>query len=156
MKKYFVISVSIISLCVGISLAMAQDNEEEDILDGDLEYTYGSVVSVTPAEIVINEYNYESDQEVQVSYVVNGETKFNKINSAQELAKDDNVDVYYKVIGEQKVAQLITKDDTLYETQAEEADGTEIEVNAEGAPNAVTSPANQETQNQINIDSSRG
>jgi len=155
MKKYFTVFAVLVSLWVGAPLAMAQNDaqEEEDLLSEDLEYTYGSVVSVSPQTIVINEYNYESDQEIQVSYAISGETKFTKINSVEELVKDDNVDVYYKVVGEQKVAQLITKDDTSYGTETEDIDRAEMEDSED--VNMLVPVSNQET-NQTNIDSSRG
>ena len=88
-------------------------------VDEDLEYTYGSVISTSPTEIVVSEYNYETDEEVQMTYAVNPETKFSNVNSPQDLAKDDNVDIYYKVAPDgKKFATMITKDETVYESES--------------------------------------
>ena len=38
------------------------------------------------------------------------------------LVKDDNVDIYYKVTGGKKIAAMVTKDDTVYESEVAEGE----------------------------------
>ena len=121
MKKYFLISGMILGILVSANIAQAEDNATVGI-DESLEYTYGTVVSASPTAVIINEYNYESDEEVKVTYVVNADTKFSNIAAAVNLAKDDNVDIYYKSLGGQKVATMITKDETVYENEGEKSE----------------------------------
>ena len=152
MKKYLAIFGIILGVFASIHLSSAEDTKGD--VDETLEYTYGSVVSVSPTVVVISEYNYESDQEVQMSYGVNAETKFNNISSLQELAKDDNVDIYYKVLGDQKVAKMITKDETVYDNEenanAEEEDAINDELTNEAMNASNTIPPEENNQMQVN------
>jgi hypothetical protein len=154
MNKYLIILGISLGILCGVSSSKAQDNSVA-VTDADetLEYTYGSVVSASPAEIVINEYNYETDEEVNMTYGVNAETKFNNIASPQDLAKDDNVDIYYKVAGDKKIAKMITKDDTVYDAEEGTEEGDEA-ANEEFNNGSV--PTSPETDNKINVNATRG
>ena len=152
MKKYLVISGMITAIFLSVQFSTAQDNPGGDI-DDTLEYTYGSVVSVSPAQVIISEYNYESDEEVQVPYGLNAETKFNNLSGVQDLAKDDNVDIYYKINGDQKIASMITKDETVYEDDSEEAGENEVN---ELSDDAINPPASPETEDNVDVNDTRG
>ena len=155
MRKYLLIAGITIGIFLSANLLMAEDNAEN--ADEALEYTYGSVVSATPQTVVIKEYNYESDEDVQASYVINTETKFNNMVGVQDLAQDDNVDIYYKVVGNQKEAKMITKDETAYES--EEADTMEEDSVNELSDNSVepvSPPINLELPDQADVNETRG
>jgi hypothetical protein len=125
MQRYFLIFGMTLGMILGIFLffnagVLKAAEEPAATIDEDLEYTYGSVVSSSAAEVVVTEYNYETDEEIQTPYTVSAETKFSNVGSAPDLVKGDNVDIYYKNIDEKKVATMITKDETVYESQPEE------------------------------------
>jgi hypothetical protein len=121
MKTYLLIGMILSGVLFNASLLRA----EEDVvaaIDEDLEYTYGSVMSSSSAEIIVSEYNYETDEEVQMTYIISPETKFSNVPGAADLVKDDNVDIYYKVTDDKKIAAMVTKDDTVYESEVAEAE----------------------------------
>ena len=147
MNKYLIVLGIFLGVLGGATILKAQDNNLEGAnAEETLEYTYGSIVSASPVEVVINEYNYETDEESNVSYLINPETKFNNIDSAQSLVKDDNVDIYYKVIGDQRVARMITKDETVYDTEEGLDEGEEVgnEQLTNEATNSVPQPSSSE------------
>ena len=154
MKKYLVISGLIVGIFLSIQLSIAEDNPGEDV-DDTLEYTYGSVVSVSPAQVIINEYNYESDEEVKVPYVLDAQTKFSNLAGVQDLAKDDNVDIYYKVTGDQRVASMVTKDETVYENE-ENADAGEDEIMNEQSNESINPPVSPPIENTTSVNDTRG
>lgn len=155
MKKYLVIPGMIIGIFLNVQLSTAQDTPADDSGET-LEYTYGSVVSVSPVQVIISEYNYESDEEVQVSYTINPETKFNNMTGVPDLTKEDNVDIYYKIVGDQKVATMITKDATVYENEEEYEQIGEDEVVNELSNETLSPPPSLEIENSIDVDDTRG
>jgi hypothetical protein len=77
----------------------------------DINYSYGVVVSATANQIVLLEYDYDRDEEVQVVYTVDKSTELNNIGSMDQLKKDDNVEVYYKEANGQKMATSLEKEE---------------------------------------------
>ena len=160
MKKYLLILGIVVNMFWGVGLLTAAEDDPAVNVDEALEYTYGSVVSASAAEVVISEYNYESDEEIQMTYVVNADTKFSNVNAAQDLLKDDNVDIYYKVIDDRKIATMITKDDTVYE---EDPEGAADENAADGVDtlndlpgNTVELPEDTGSQNMLTGNETKG
>lgn len=150
MRKHFLIYALILGISLQVSPLQAAEEEAASI-DEDLEYTYGSVVSSSPEQIVVSEYDYEADEEAQTTYIVKAETKFSNINAAADLTKDDNVDIYYKVADGQKVATMVTKDETVYDAQTgEEEDAGEVpeEESVEPQTNSATEVPDTTTGNE--------
>lgn len=93
MNKWF--SIIIISAMV-ISLPHASFAQEENV-----EYGYGTVVKVDKAknEIVISEYDYDSDEEVDITYSVHPNVEFENVDLLTEINPGTYVDIRY-VVGE--------------------------------------------------------
>jgi len=157
MKRYFmgvILIGAVISLAA--TLALAQDmadpalnaaveeaasnmvKETMDDLDG-LKYGYGTVVSAADDKIVILGYDFEKDEEVEVSYAMDPQTKLNNIAAVTELVKNDVVEIYYEEKDGQKTATSITKE--IIPAEEEEIPGEDIEDMPEDATgtNAVVS-----------------
>lgn len=76
-------------LMVGaVSLSLAQE-------EADLEFTYGTVVSISGDQVVISVYDYEMDAEAEVTYQVDDQTVYDGIASLAEVAAGDEVDIEY-------------------------------------------------------------
>ena len=94
--------------------AVSAQNEVEDeglnANEEDINYSYGVVVSHSPAQIVLLEYDYDRDEEIQVTYEVNADTKVENVESLDKLQKDDNVEIYYKQVNGKNVATSIEKE----------------------------------------------
>ncbi len=75
-------------------LAGATVSAEESLTT---EFSYGAVVSKTDSTMVVNEYDYEKDEDVQVSYDITDKTEFQNVNSLAEIAAGDTVDVIYQI-----------------------------------------------------------
>ncbi len=108
----------------------------------DITYSYGVVVAVSPTEIRVREYDYEKDEEIEVSYVVNEKTQFNNVNSGTELAIDDNVEIYYTETPDQKIASIVSKEEIvpLEEDFVMEGENGEASVPEEATSEAPVAP----------------
>ena len=72
------------------------------------EFSYGTVKSAGADQLVVSEYDYDSDKDVDVTYSVPAGTKFENVASAQEIKVGDAVDIDFLVKDGQKVASAIT------------------------------------------------
>ena len=94
--------------------------EYEDSSDG--KYSFGVVTSVTDKEIVLKEYDYDKDEEIMVTYEFNQDTKFENAASLKDIAKDDEVEIYWTEKDGKNVATFIDKSedsDTVPEEDAQ-------------------------------------
>lgn len=102
MKGYLVVAAVLafgLLICSGISLAQ----EEEE-----LDYSWGKVSSVSSNQLVVTEYDYDSDEEVDVTYTVDPKAELKNVESLKDIKVGDSVDIEYVVIGGKKVAKIIT------------------------------------------------
>lgn len=90
--------------CVG-ACAYAQD---EEVYEGD--YTYGIIVSASNEEIVLSEYDEETENEVERHYLITTETEFYNFEKVDELAQDDEVEVFYFEENDLRYAIYIAKE----------------------------------------------
>lgn len=107
------LSVILMSIMV-VSLPYATFAQEEDV-----EYGYGAVVKVDVSkdEIIIDEYDYDSDTEITTTYSVDPKVKFENVESLKEIAPGTYVDIEYTIgKGGKKIAKFIT----VYEGESEE------------------------------------
>jgi len=68
------------------------------------EYSYGTVSNVSTNKIVVVEYDLESDEEVDVTYVINPSTKIINVNSINDISAGDSVDISYEIVDGKNVA----------------------------------------------------
>ena len=76
--------------------------------DKELEYTFGTVKSVSPSQIVITEFDYDTGEEKEMAYDIDPKVELNNAKSIQEITQGDEVDIDYKMDGEKKIAQVIS------------------------------------------------
>ena len=73
------------------------------------KYSIGTVVSATDKELKVSEYDFETDQDVEVVYQVNESTKKENFNALSELAQYDEVEIEYQDQGGTRTALHILK-----------------------------------------------
>ena len=86
----------------------------------EMKYSFGTVVKVGEGEIVVQEYDYSKDEEVEMTYAVTSETQYDNIGSLKEFAKDDNIEIYYKEAEGEKIATILIKENPMEEDLTEE------------------------------------
>jgi len=108
MKKVMIL-IGLIAGILLISLsgngANAEDEETED-----MGFTYGVVINITNTKLVIREYDFDTDEEKEVTYVINASTQFINIESIKDVEVGDEVDINYIEQGGVKMARVITKE----------------------------------------------
>ena len=107
--KIFILSVGMLvgsMYALGLNPSFAQEQEDT----ADESFAMGTVAKVSPAEITIIEYDYDADEEKEMSYLVNPETQFENVTSLGEIAPGDNVGISFKEIDGHHVAVLIAKE----------------------------------------------
>lgn len=83
-------------------------------------YSYGTVLKASNTEIVLQEYDYDSDVEKEVVYKIDPAIKLEGIKAVTELVADDVVEVYYKEENGAKVAKIIRKETVEEESLADQ------------------------------------
>ena len=135
MNQKFTISVSMIALSLSFFLSpvFAQDAktetapvaESQEPVEVETEFSFGTVKSLADTQLVVSEYDYESNADVDVTYQVSGETAFENVGSLKEIAVGDSVDIDYLVNGDQKKAVAITVEKPLTEDEEAALDAAE-------------------------------
>jgi len=103
MKRYLVIATALVLgflMCSASGTSLAQEEEE-------IEYSWGRISSVSSNQIVVTEYDYDSDEEVDVTYIVDLKTKFRGVVSLKEIKIGDSVSIDYIDTGGKKVAKVV-------------------------------------------------
>ena len=104
MRKYLGIAIVLMFgflMCSMPGISLAQEEEE-------MEYSWGAVSSVSSNQIVITEYDYDSDEGTDVTYAVDPNAELKNVDSLKDIAVGDNVDIEYVVRNGKKVAKIIT------------------------------------------------
>ncbi len=73
-------------------------------------YSYGTVLKVSPTEIVLQEYDYDSDVEKEVIYSVDVTIKIEGFKALTDLVSEDVVEVYYLEQDGKKIAKIIRRE----------------------------------------------
>ena len=117
MKQSLVVGILIFAISLGFisHMALAQEPAApaapaaatEEAAD-ETEFSYGTVKSVTGSQLVVSEYDYDADKDIDVTYSVPPEAKLENVASVQEIAAGDIVDIDFVAKDGQKVASLIT------------------------------------------------
>lgn len=89
-------------ICAMAGISQAQEEVEE------MEFSYGTVAGVSSGEIVINEYDYEGDKEVRVTYKMDPKAGIEGVASAANIAVGDIVEIDYVTEGNKNVAKYIS------------------------------------------------
>ena len=89
-------------ICSGISLAQ----EEEETVE-ETDYSWGTVSSVSSGQIVITEYDYDTDEKVEVTYSIDPNVKLHNVNSLKEIAVGNDIWIDYVIREDKNVAMGI-------------------------------------------------
>ena len=73
-------------------------------------YSYGTVLKVSDSQITLQEYDYDSDVEKEITYQINAETKCEGLTVVTELVAEDVVEMYYLEQDGQRVAKIIHRE----------------------------------------------
>ena len=112
MKIFLSIILAVAIFCFASNLSLAQDEE-------DMDYSWGAVVEVSSDQIVVSEYDYDSDEEIDVVYKVSPDTELRNIEALKDLAEGDSVEIVYAFKGKDKIAKAITLEKLLPEEDIE-------------------------------------
>jgi hypothetical protein len=82
-----------------------------------MEYSWGRVSSLSSNQITVKEYDYESDEEVDVTYAIDPEVKIENVNSLEEITIGDSVGIDFVVRDSEKVAKVIIVEKSSYEEE---------------------------------------
>ena len=124
---------------------VSENTAEEADLGKDEDFAFGTVVSVGDNSLTILEYNFDTEQEVQMTYEANAETKYENVAALKELMANDEVEVNYKEQDGKKVATFISKDLPV-----------EDDTYSEEMPNNATVTDNNEEAAQLMLNSTSG
>ena len=83
------------------------------------EFSFGTVKSVTGDQLVVSEYDYESNADADVTYQVSADASFENVGALKEIVVGDSVDIDFLVKDGQKKAVAITVEKPI--TEDEEA-----------------------------------
>jgi len=78
--------------------------------DENLEVTFGTIVRISANQIVIMEYDYETDMEKEEVYFLSAETRYENVESKAELKDGNSVEIIYFDKGGKKTAKTIKKE----------------------------------------------
>ena len=104
MKRYLAVPAVLVSgllTCLLCGISLAQEQEEE------LKYSWGTVSSLSSKQIVITEYDYDADEEVDVTYILDPNVKLHNVNSLKDIVIGNDVWIDYVTRGSGKVAMGI-------------------------------------------------
>lgn len=135
MNQKFTISVLMIAFSISFFLSpvfaeepksgSASAAEAQEPVEVETEFSFGTVKSLADNQLVVSEYDYESNADVDVTYQVSGETAFENVASLKEIAVGDSVDVDFLVTDSQKKAVAITVEKPLSEDEEAALDAAE-------------------------------
>ena len=93
--------------------------------DASVGFSYGTVSKISPIAVTIKEYNYETDDEADVVYIIDSQTEFEGIKSVSEIPAGAGIDIFYQIAGSQKIAKSISleEDDQGNKPQNSETEG---------------------------------
>ena len=129
MRRYLVIIAVLGSLICSVSgISLAQEEEKT-------AYSWGIVKSISSKQIVVTEYDYDRDEEIDMVYTVDPNMELFNVNSLEDIAIGSEVWIDYTIREGEKVAMGIEAKKPTYEeeympsqTYEEESDESSEEI----------------------------
>jgi hypothetical protein len=119
MKKLLLIALMAAVAAVSVPfMAAAQEAEETST-------SYGTVTQVSAEQIVVSEYNYDTDTNESVTYVLDPKVEIKNVASIKDIAVNDNVEINFLVKDGKKIAKVVSVEKPEPEEGAAPAEGTE-------------------------------
>jgi hypothetical protein len=72
-----------------------------------VEYSSGTVQAISPTQIMLREYDYETDADADVSYIIDTNVKLENVDSISDIAVGDIADIDYIMRDGRRVAKHI-------------------------------------------------
>ena len=91
-------------------VALAQEEEE-------IEYSWGRVSSVSSGQIIVTEYDYDKEEESDVTYTLSPNVELRNIDSIESIVVGDSLDIEYIVKDGKRVAKAIGTEEPSYEEE---------------------------------------
>ncbi|MBU4313121.1 MAG: hypothetical protein KJ706_10465 [Candidatus Omnitrophica bacterium] len=73
-----------------------------------MDYSWGMAVKVSAKEITLMEYDYETDQDINVVYRIDPDVELYNIESMEDIAEGDTIEIDYVLDDKDKIAKVIT------------------------------------------------
>lgn len=140
MKKYLVAAAVLavaLLLCQMSSLSLAQEAEKAEEVEKtekaeEVEYSWGTVSSISADQLVVKEYDYDSDAEIDVTYIVDSNLKLKNVDSLKNITVGSSVEIDYVTKGDKKMAKVISVEPSYEESYTPaETEREEPEVSTE-------------------------
>jgi len=123
MKKFLVVLLAfglLIGAVVPVSLAqeeVAPADAPAAVAEDETDYSFGTVKSVGTDQIVVSEYDYEADKDVDVTYAVDASAQLENAASLKDIVAGDNVEIDFVNQDGKKVAKLISVEKPIAEEE---------------------------------------
>lgn len=120
MKKLMLVPLFMLVFVFAVNTAVsfAQENINED------KFSFGKVVSINAQEVMVKEYDFARDADVEVAYTITAETELGNVNAVTDLVADDDIVIDYVEKDGKRVVTTLVKEDK----------GAEAPVADEGVP----------------------
>lgn len=107
MQRFYVLVlfVAVSLMLAGATKAYSQEAVEEE----DVQYALGDLVMKGENSLTLSEINYETEEETQETYVMDVDTQWDNIESINDLKEGDEVEVFYRVVDQKRMAMVVAK-----------------------------------------------
>lgn len=99
----------LIMMASGLCCYAGQADAQEDVEN----YAYGVVIKVAEPQLVVRQFDYDKEQDQDVTYTIDGSTLYRNCQSLKDVGVDDTVEVYYVEKGTEKLAKVVAKENML-------------------------------------------
>jgi hypothetical protein len=109
MKKVLSLGVLVILLFSVVGISYAQEVAEET------DYSFGTVKSVTGDQLVVTEYDYEADKDVDITYTVDPAAKLENVDAVANIKAGDSIEIDFISKDGKKIAKALSVEKPLPE-----------------------------------------
>ena len=125
----------VLAFAVHIPVSFAQENNNED------KFSFGKVVSVNAQEVMVKEYDFAKDADVEVAYSITSETELGNVNAVTDLAVNDDIVIDYVEKDGKRTVTTLVKEDKGAEAPAAPVDAAAAPAAEPAAAPVVAAPA---------------
>lgn len=103
MKKnsFLVVFLILLGICLVLNSPARAQEEPSD-------YAYGTVAGISTDKLLVVEYDYGQDIEMEKTYLFDSQVKLKNVSSITEILVGDNVEIDYFIQGGNRMAQVIS------------------------------------------------
>ena len=91
-------------MCIITVFSSVQTFAQEE----DVEYAWGTAKTISSNQIVVIEYDYDNDQDIEATYSVDPKVELRGVNSLKDITAGDSLDIEYVIQSGKKIAKVIT------------------------------------------------